>query len=241
MSEKVSGIYKIINKIDGKYYVGSSLCITGSKGRWAHHKTYLKYNRHHNNHLQFAVNKYGLENFEFLIIESYCGNNKLELLTIEQRYLDIAKTEQDKCYNLSFDAFGNKFLRIESKEKHSQSLKKRKVSEETKKRISVARTGMVFSSEAILNMSKSKSGSNHPLFGKHHTNETKIKMSICRIGILHCNYDTTEYTFIHKITNEIYTGTQYNFVKKYNLNAGNVNSMINGRKYRKNVSGWKMI
>ena len=34
---KVSGIYKIINKVNGKYYVGSSNDILGAGGRWKEH------------------------------------------------------------------------------------------------------------------------------------------------------------------------------------------------------------
>src|ERR1035437_397640 len=53
---KISGIYKIINKIDGKYYIGSSDHI---KRRWYSHRTELRKNRHGNQYLQRARNKYG--------------------------------------------------------------------------------------------------------------------------------------------------------------------------------------
>ena len=48
------GIYKIINKVNGKYYVGSSLNINK---RWSVHKSALSKNKHHNDHLQNAWNK----------------------------------------------------------------------------------------------------------------------------------------------------------------------------------------
>jgi len=62
LSIKKSGIYKIINKVNGKYYIGSSNDI---KGRWSEHKNDLKANRHDNDYLQKSWNKYGEENFEF--------------------------------------------------------------------------------------------------------------------------------------------------------------------------------
>ena len=96
---KISGIYKIINKVNGKYYVGSSMNINGKNGRWAEHKRLLSKNKHHNEHLQNAWNKYGQSNFTFLIIELLPPTIILER---EQKYLDIAKQESDKCYNLSF-------------------------------------------------------------------------------------------------------------------------------------------
>src|SRR3989304_1436717 len=64
--KKISGIYKIINKTNGKYYVGSSNDIIG---RWFTHKSQLNRNNHCNPHLQRAWNKYGKDNFEFIIVE----------------------------------------------------------------------------------------------------------------------------------------------------------------------------
>jgi group I intron endonuclease len=97
--DKISGIYKIINKVNGKYYIGSSyrICV-----RWNRHKNLLFKNKHENEHLQRAWNKYGGENFEFVIIEENIP--KIELLMIEQKYLDIAKLDRENCYNMSFIA-----------------------------------------------------------------------------------------------------------------------------------------
>lgn len=104
-NEKVSGIYKIINKVNGKYYVGSSLNILyGKNNRKYHHFHPLKVNRHYNQHLQRAWNKYGESNFELIIVENLPNINKQELLIVEQKYLDVAKLEPDKCYNKSFIA-----------------------------------------------------------------------------------------------------------------------------------------
>ena len=69
---KISGIYKIINKINGKYYVGSSVNIKDyPNNRWSRHIADLNANRHHNDYLQRAWNKYGQDAFEFIIIENY--------------------------------------------------------------------------------------------------------------------------------------------------------------------------
>ena len=69
----ITGIYKIRNKQNNKVYIGSAVDI---KKRWRDHKWHLKENKHHNPHLQFSFNKYGLENFEF-IIELECNFNYL--------------------------------------------------------------------------------------------------------------------------------------------------------------------
>ena len=51
---------------------------------------------------------------------------------------------------------------------------------ETKKKISLARTGQLISTETKKKISMSLSGENNPMFGKHHSEETKLKMSIAQ-------------------------------------------------------------
>ena len=54
---KVSGIYKIINKSNGKYYVGSSvnMCGNGKGTRWKRHVWDLSQNRHGNDYLHSRI------------------------------------------------------------------------------------------------------------------------------------------------------------------------------------------
>ena len=104
MTEKVSGIYKIVNRINGKYYVGSSL---NTYVRWTNgHRRHLRRNNHENKHLQSAWNKYGEDNFNFSVVEVVASPTADKLLGVEQVYLNIAKTETDKCYNKNFVASG---------------------------------------------------------------------------------------------------------------------------------------
>lgn len=78
----MTGIYMIINKIDGKKYYGSAKNI---RIRWNRHINDLNKNQHQNIILQRAWNKYGSENFEFEVLEE-CSYD--DLLIIEQKYLD---------------------------------------------------------------------------------------------------------------------------------------------------------
>ena len=95
--KKVSGIYKIINKVNGKYYVGSSKDI---HHRWiANHRKELMHQYHSNDHLQKAWNKYGRDSFELVIVDRIEVSS---LKVVEQKYLDIAKSERDRCYNMNF-------------------------------------------------------------------------------------------------------------------------------------------
>jgi len=80
-----SGIYKIINNKNQKYYIGSAKSLSG---RWRLHKSQLKNNKHHSIYLQRSFNKYGYSSFSFEILE-YCD---VELLIErEQFYLDTLK------------------------------------------------------------------------------------------------------------------------------------------------------
>lgn len=61
-----SGVYKITNSVDGKIYIGSAIRF---RERYRKHCSSLRRGTHYNNHLKSAVNKYGLENFKFELIE----------------------------------------------------------------------------------------------------------------------------------------------------------------------------
>ena len=63
---KFSGIYCIINTLNGKKYIGSSVNIYS---RWLKHRATLRGNYHGNPHLQNAWNKYGEKSFHFFIVE----------------------------------------------------------------------------------------------------------------------------------------------------------------------------
>lgn len=61
-----SGIYKIINLVNNKCYIGSS---SNTHNRIRNHFRNLKNNKHSNSHLQAAYNKYGKENFISKVVE----------------------------------------------------------------------------------------------------------------------------------------------------------------------------
>lgn len=99
-----AGIYKIVNAINGKVYVGSSVNLYN---RIKNHFITLNNKNHHNNHLQKAYNKYGEENFYFEIIEIVIKNEnnnifKESILKIEQYWIDKLNACNEKYgYNLA--------------------------------------------------------------------------------------------------------------------------------------------
>jgi len=68
------GIYRIENKVNNKVYIGQSVDIEHRK-RW--HFNALRRGKHWNKHLQNAWNKYGMEKFDFTIIET-CSTSQLD-------------------------------------------------------------------------------------------------------------------------------------------------------------------
>lgn len=75
-------IYKILNSIDDRVYIGSTVNLNK---RWSEHKRDLSKNRHQNIHLQNFVNKYGLNALIFEILEE---TNNSNLLVREQYHMD---------------------------------------------------------------------------------------------------------------------------------------------------------
>jgi group I intron endonuclease len=99
----VRGIYKIINRNNGKYYVGSS---TDLADRWREHKRHLRSGKHINPKLLASWNKHGENVFYFVVMEEHPDATRTQLLEAEQKYLDIAKTEIPMTYNVRFVAGG---------------------------------------------------------------------------------------------------------------------------------------
>lgn len=63
--EKISGVYEILNTVNSKRYIGSSVNIYARLDR---HKQDLKYKAHHSVALARAVAKYGIDKFKFSIL-----------------------------------------------------------------------------------------------------------------------------------------------------------------------------
>lgn len=145
------GIYVIRNKVNDKVYIGQSWNI---KSRLADHKRDLRKNKAGNIHLQRAYNKYGLDNFEFKVIADLSYIKELEPL-VAQKILDDAEK-----YWIEY--FGG------NENNNTYNIREGgwggKYSEEHKIKMSEARKGLY-------------KGELNPMYGKHHTEETKSILS----------------------------------------------------------------
>lgn len=169
----ISGIYAIVNKVNGHRYVGSAVDITN---RWQEHRR----NKKSNPHLQSAIHKYGIDNFEFIILEE-CDES--ELLLREQIYLD-----NNEEYNISKSATSPMLGRHhtqESKLKFVESMKGKHWtwSEESRAKM-VGNTngkGTIISEEECARRSERMKGSTLWL-GKHHSEESRLKIGAAHKG-----------------------------------------------------------
>lgn len=137
-----SGIYEIVNTVNGKRYVGSAKCF---RLRWKAHLFRLNRGTHHSAHLQSSWSKHGAEAFEFRIV-LICAPK--DLILYEQAAMDALAPEFNVC-RVAGSALGVK---------HSA---------ETKAKLSAAKMGNTATRgykhrpESIAKLSASKIGNTH--------------------------------------------------------------------------------
>jgi group I intron endonuclease len=113
----ISGIYMIKNLSNGKMYIGKAKNLYRRRHQ---HFQELKRNKHKNPYLQNAVNKYGIQNFEFVVIE--CAF--IEMLSKSEYYwCEYYKSYQREYgYNIDkLDSTGTTIRSFESIEKQKKS------------------------------------------------------------------------------------------------------------------------
>ncbi len=126
MIEKICGIYKVTNNINGKVYIGQSVDIYS---RWQHHKSCCVNQKCHEYNSPFyrALRKYGIENFVFEIIEQ-CSVDELddkEIFYIKY-YNSFVHFENSNGYNNSIGGNQGSRFRVKSQEEKMKIAKNRK-------------------------------------------------------------------------------------------------------------------
>jgi len=161
------GIYKIINVINNKFYVGSAVNFTARKRRhwWA-----LRSQRHANKHLQAAWDKYGENAFRFVIVQELTDAE--DLVAAEDVWLK-EHVGKDYCYNLGTEAIA--FTRGWYGEKNSMWGKTFVHTSEAKKRIS-------FASRARVQSEEEKAKRRQSMKGHVVTTATRAKISATLSG-----------------------------------------------------------
>ena len=167
--EKVAGIYKIINKIDGKIYIGSSNNIDR---RWRQHTSALNNQRHENDYLQRSWDKHGKESFEFLIIEEVT----VETLLIREDYWIQEFKSFDRMYGYNLiEKPSRKTHTEETKIKMSNSAKGRIVSDKCRKATAKSNKERIWTPEMRDKVRKTKKLQGFPKHGMEKARELNTK------------------------------------------------------------------
>jgi group I intron endonuclease len=165
------GIYSIYNKVNNKQYIGSSQNLYV---RLLEHITGTKSNRA----LQKAIQKYGLENFEFYVYEYYLDNDPNKLINLETDYIN--KFDFDLLYN--FKKLATSMLGYTHTEEAISKMKER--FKEIENHPMFNKTHTQETKHLI-----SKPGELNPMYAKKHTEETRLLMSLRKSKNIVALYD----------------------------------------------------
>lgn len=138
------GIYSITNVINDKLYIGQSKhCYQ----RFKQHKSSLN----KCGAIYLAIKKYGIENFEFNILEE-CDISELD--NLEELYISMLDTIAPNGYNLNSGGNANKVMSEETRKKMSERqlgeknhMYGKSMSDETKEKLSKALKGRIITDE----------------------------------------------------------------------------------------------
>jgi len=199
-----SGIYLIENLQNNKKYIGSSKNI---EQRFRAHKSLLNRNKHSNNHLQNAWNKYSNNSFSFSIYKETVNlleeetsaiasfnsiSNGYNILTAFRKKGTFHHSDETK-QKLREAAIKRDFGHTEMSESGKEALSKLRAGKTFEEFFGVEKANRIKEKIRIKNLSreyrkgftvsestKNKMSKSHK--GKRHTEETKEKCKIAKIG-----------------------------------------------------------
>jgi group I intron endonuclease len=181
---KIVGVYQIVNKVNGKKYIGSSVNI---KARWRTHKHCLRHGNHCARHLQSAWDKYGEQSFAFEIVEE-CPEDLL--YAVEEKYIHQWDTCNPDCgYNNEDIADGRRLVTAATRRKLSEVKKGFRHTEQSKRLIREALVGKPMHTEEFKeHLRKINTGKKMPteavekmrqkLIGRHQPQEVIDKLVV---------------------------------------------------------------
>jgi len=219
-------IYKTTNTVNGKIYIGS-------------HKQNINEELYFyigsGKYFKRALNKYGEDKFFKKIIHVFDNSEDMydmEAEIVNQEFIDRRDTYNIKLGGLGgWDLVNVNYLYTERVKRGRYAGKvnsirmnsdKEYYDEVTSRFIKYVKTAHI---EGKIRYDT--------FTGKNHTTESKNKMSISR------RKDLSIYHLKNKETNELFSGTRYEFTEKYNLLRTSVNSLITNEK--KSLYGWYIL
>jgi len=240
-------IYRIINRIDGKSYIGQ-FCKDSPKKRFTTHKSNAR-NEDSTEHLYRAIRKHGVENFDFTLI-SMCDNN--ELNDLEIKYIKEFNTFRENGYNMTAGGQGIKdykhtpetkerlrisstgrFPNAETRKKISEGLMGHGCSETTKEKHRINATGVPKKPETIVKLrlafiGRVVSTETCEKLSNALTGKPKSKEHIDKIKAIKRKLSPEEIKYIRENPDNL-TGIQLSI--KYNSSRASISRIINNKRY----------
>ncbi len=124
-------IYRILNLITRKYYIGRTCCAGGLKNRWSIHIAHAIYNYNEapKTYIANTIKKYGKENFEIKQIHE--AKSFDEMIALENFYIKYYKSTDPKYgYNIEeYDESNKKILDDSTRNKMANNTRNRRFNE----------------------------------------------------------------------------------------------------------------
>ena len=165
-------IYKITNNINNKIYVGSHKTKNKDDGYMGSGK-----------YLNYAINKYGIENFTKEIL--FVFDSPKEMYDKEAEIVDSNFLAEENTYNLKRGGFGGfDYINDNNLSVNNISSANAKQNAElaNKAKARLSEIDMVWKANYRINLSTALTGRTGSFVGKTHTDDTKTKQSISHKG-----------------------------------------------------------
>lgn len=235
-----TGVYKILNTVNGNFYIGSTAW--NLRRRWGIHRRSLLENKHPNQHLQYAWNKYGELAFVFEIVEECVPS---QCLIREQHYIDTLKpsynilTIAGSVRGYKHSAATKRLIGDASRGENNPFYSGQHTFYHPKHGIftgSIVDFGKTFGMRKSLpyKLTQGVLSKSHGwiYIGKH---PLQIPSNLKTFYHDRCQNNRPTYQFCH-MNGTIFTGTMPEFIARYNLDRSVISKLVRGK--RKYAYGW---
>lgn len=144
---RVPAVYIIRNTVTGEFYIGGT---TNLRARWQAHRHCLRYGKHPNRSLQAAWQAHGEAKFVCTALSLVQSSQRADIVEAEQFWLGkFAAAQNPRCYNTEGKAVIHPKRRLtdETRSRISRALKGKELSKEHRAALSAAHRGKRLSAE----------------------------------------------------------------------------------------------
>lgn len=240
-SIKKPGIYKLVNKINNKIYIGKSINIYY---RALAHKNDLR----GNNLITRAIKKYGFNNFNIEVLHTIDNYDNNYLLALEVAFIDFYNTTNKNIgYNICLFATDKSGIPMsdQQKKKISKTVKQKYLNGQKNPFLNKKHTKQTKQKLSIIKKEAYKNGFINPRKGIKVSKESirkRLKTITKNRSFQRENnprYDKTIYTFKNLGTYEIINSTRFEFQSKNYISRLSIHRLIHGIK--KKIKGWVIV